>query len=167
MCEYNRQAAELSPHVGKPLTLGRLARGEFFPPPTDAMRANFFGKLIDDLAPLAQAGLSTQPLLERSSALACKVIEELRRNSVGLTRGPAARREQAAEKARNEKDAMSLYYKAALDYAIRNPDARRDEIVAYLQRPQLSLPPRSATTIRRYVAGAIDAARSSRARNEK
>jgi hypothetical protein len=174
--EYNRRAAELWPSTGS-TTLGALTRGEYappLPPLSDAQRADFFAKLVDELAPIAQKGLNARGLVEQSSALArravvhaAEVIEQLQRRDAGLRRGPAARSEQARAQARNHKDAGSLYYEAAVDYAFAHPDARRDDVVAFLLDRKRSLPPRGEKTVRRYIAGAIDAAKERRAQSEK
>jgi hypothetical protein len=163
--EYRRCAADVP--VERPRTLGALVRGEYpMSLPGDAQRADLFARLIDDLVPLAHTGLNAAGLIQRSIDHAAEVIEELRRRDAGLARGPAARSERAAKIAQHGRDAGSVYRKAALDYAIVHPDARRDEVVTYLQR-QSSLPSRSAATIRRYVAGAIGDAKELRSKGKK
>jgi hypothetical protein len=169
--EYNRLAAELSAHVGSPLTLGALARGRWFPPPTDAQRAGFFARLVDELAPLAGEVREAALLMQRSIQHAnetidelCRLDEGLRKQKAGLALGPAARSARVAKIACNGRDTKSLYYRAALDYALQHPDAGRDVIVAFLERQ--NLPAAKATTIRRYIAGVIESARTLRAQAE-
>lgn len=91
--EYNRRAAELSLSFIAPITLGSLARGEYVTPASDALRVDFFARLIDELAPLADTGLKTGLLLQRSVEISNEAVEELRRRSAGLARGPGARRQ--------------------------------------------------------------------------
>jgi hypothetical protein len=101
-----------------------------------------------------------------------EAIDEIRRLDAGLCRqkaglalGPAARSARVAKIACNGRDAKSLYYRAALDYARQHPHARRDTVVAFLRRQ--SLPPAKDSTIKRYIAGAIETARTLRAQSEK